>query len=61
MKRFLMIVAIVAAANFLLLWITWGLSMASLPSIGFWQLFGFAPAPPLSHWQTFAYVFVLEF
>jgi hypothetical protein len=48
MKKFFKTVGIVAGANFILFWITYGLLMAARPHPTIWQFFGFAPSPPSS-------------
>jgi hypothetical protein len=52
MKKFAKTFFIATGVSFLLFWITWGLLVVVLPPISLWQLFGFAPLPQPSFWQS---------
>ena len=53
MKKFFKIVGIVAVANLLCFWVSYGLLIASWPHMTLSQFFGFMPASQPSHFAVF--------
>jgi hypothetical protein len=52
MKKFTKVVLFIAASNLLLMWIAWGLFMATSQKLTVWQFLGLAPSSPPSYWQN---------